>query len=78
MSRLYGRLQGNRAEVTRTGHNRMIAEIRYNFDGGNYEVGSMKLVAEVLENKTISFSLISIDSPNAELLGEWEFSPRRS
>jgi len=78
MSRLYGKLRGNRREVTRTGHSSMETQILYNFDGGNYEVGSMKLVAEVLENKTISFSLISIDSPNAELLGEWEFSPRRS
>ena len=58
----------------------MVAEILYNFDGGNYEAGEMMLVAEVRENERINFALINIDSPDgvAELLGEWEFSPRRS
>lgn len=77
MSRLYGKLQGNRVrKVTRMGVNRMEAEILYNFDGKDTAVGSYTLTALVQEDKSINFSLISTRDEVTEVLRLWKESPK--
>ena len=57
MSRLYIRARGNKGEVTRASPNRATAEIAYNFDGGQFEVGYFVLRAAVEKDGSVRFTV---------------------
>ena len=83
MSRLYIRAKGRhyRTEVTRLADYEAIAEIKYNFTGGNTAVGSFVLEAQVDRNTNAVVYQLWFDgrlTPGSTLLGEWVVYPEDS